>query len=91
MIKPVKPIPIGPVLLIGCGVILIITVVIWQILMMQPNILSPRPSSGPVPTLEVPRSSSSNNLSRAYYQGKILVLDGSDYSSKYLDFSFTHL
>jgi hypothetical protein len=90
MIKPVKPIPIGPIVLIGCGVILIITVVIWQIMVMQPSILMPRPSSGPVPTIQVPRSSS-DNLSRAYYQGKILVRDDSDYSSKYLDFSFTHL
>jgi hypothetical protein len=90
MIKPVKPIPIGPILLIGCGVILIIGVVIWQILLMQPRVLTPRPPSGPAPTLEVPHSSS-GNLSRAYFQGQVLVLDGPDYSGKYLDFSSIHL
>lgn len=90
MIKPIKPIPIGPILLIGCGVIIIISVVIWQILLTKPRVLTPRPQSGPAPTMEIPRSSI-ENLSKASFQSQILVMDGPDYSDKYLDFSSTHL
>jgi hypothetical protein len=90
MIKPIKPIPIGPILLIGCGVILIVVVVIWQILLMQPNITRPRPQSGPAPTLSIPHTST-ENLARAYFPEKVFALNGLDYSIEYLDFSPTRL
>jgi len=90
MIKPVKRIPIGPILLIGFGMILIIVVLIWQILLIRPNLSSPRPQSGPAPTLAIPNSNS-GNISRANLKGKVWKMDGVDYSNKYLDFSSTHL
>jgi hypothetical protein len=90
MIKTVKPIHIGPILLIGCGVILIIGAVIWQILQLQPRTFISKLQPGPVPTFAIPHTNTENR-SLAYFEGKMVRLDAFDYSGKYLDFSSTHL
>ena len=86
MIKSVKPIPIGPILLISFGVILIIGGVIWEIMLARPPVFSTRPQSGPAPTLAVPHTNIAVPAN-AYYQGKVVILNSADYSGKYLDFS----
>ncbi|MDR3577277.1 MAG: hypothetical protein P4L50_25735 [Anaerolineaceae bacterium] len=90
MLKLIKPVFIGPILLIGLGVVLIIGVIIWQALLTRPRSSLSSPQSGPSPTLTIPRTNTAN-LASAYFQENGSLQPAQDYSPQYLDFSATHL